>query len=118
MDHQISIASVSEPVDPFTRLRQEVCDVHSVRYADNAVFVWQVLNLFLALLLSSFSGDNLAAIEEDGENNLQIAVNRIANGIAWTKAKALTVVRSLLAKNTEPAQTGMINRQHMYTALV
>ncbi|CAL8240309.1 unnamed protein product, partial [Gadus morhua 'NCC'] len=64
-----------------------------------------VLNLFLALLLSSFSGDNLAAIEEDGENNLQIAVNRIANGIAWTKAKALTVVRSLLAKNTEPAQT-------------
>uniref|UniRef100_A0A8C5BEQ8 Sodium channel protein n=1 Tax=Gadus morhua TaxID=8049 RepID=A0A8C5BEQ8_GADMO len=77
-----------------------------------------VLNLFLALLLSSFSGDNLAAIEEDGENNLQIAVNRITNGIAWTKTKALTVIRSLLAKNTEPAQTGMINRPHMYTALV
>uniref|UniRef100_A0A8C5FBM0 Sodium channel protein n=1 Tax=Gadus morhua TaxID=8049 RepID=A0A8C5FBM0_GADMO len=74
-----------------------------------------VLNLFLALLLSSFSGDNLAAIEEDGENNLQIAVNRITNGIAWTKTKALTVIRSLLAKNTEPAQTGMINRPHMYT---
>uniref|UniRef100_A0A8C4ZAA6 Sodium channel protein n=1 Tax=Gadus morhua TaxID=8049 RepID=A0A8C4ZAA6_GADMO len=73
-----------------------------------------VLNLFLALLLSSFSGDNLAAIEEDGENNLQIAVNRITNGIAWTKTKALTVIRSLLAKNTEPAQTGMINRPHMY----
>uniref|UniRef100_A0A8C5N8H5 Sodium channel protein n=1 Tax=Gouania willdenowi TaxID=441366 RepID=A0A8C5N8H5_GOUWI len=37
-----------------------------------------VLNLFLALLLSSFSADNLAATDDDGEpNNLQIAVVRI-----------------------------------------
>uniref|UniRef100_A0A3P9JVP0 Sodium channel protein n=1 Tax=Oryzias latipes TaxID=8090 RepID=A0A3P9JVP0_ORYLA len=37
-----------------------------------------MLNLFLALLLSSFSADNLAAIEEDSDlNNLQIAIKRI-----------------------------------------
>uniref|UniRef100_A0A8C9MX50 Sodium channel protein n=1 Tax=Serinus canaria TaxID=9135 RepID=A0A8C9MX50_SERCA len=47
-----------------------------------------VLNLFLALLLSSFSADNLAATDDDGEmNNLQISVIRIKKGIAWTKAK-------------------------------
>ncbi|XP_070704027.1 sodium channel protein type 4 subunit alpha B [Pempheris klunzingeri] len=42
-----------------------------------------VLNLFLALLLSSFSGDNLAAPEDEGENNLQIAINRINRAVAW-----------------------------------
>uniref|UniRef100_A0A3B4Z0Q6 Sodium channel protein n=1 Tax=Stegastes partitus TaxID=144197 RepID=A0A3B4Z0Q6_9TELE len=45
-----------------------------------------VLNLFLALLLSSFSADNLAATDDDGEpNNLQLAVARIKTGIAWFK---------------------------------
>uniref|UniRef100_UPI00358E1636 sodium channel protein type 2 subunit alpha-like n=1 Tax=Myxine glutinosa TaxID=7769 RepID=UPI00358E1636 len=45
-----------------------------------------VLNLFLALLLSSFSADNLAATDDDGEmNNLQISVQRIKYGIAVTK---------------------------------
>uniref|UniRef100_A0A6Q2WRZ3 Sodium channel protein n=1 Tax=Esox lucius TaxID=8010 RepID=A0A6Q2WRZ3_ESOLU len=40
-----------------------------------------VLNLFLALLLSSFSSDNLSAPDDDGEmNNLQIALGRIKNG--------------------------------------
>lgn len=48
----------------------------------------QVLNLFLALLLSSFSADNLAATDDDGEmNNLQISVIRIKKGVAWTKVK-------------------------------
>ncbi|XP_030630528.1 sodium channel, voltage gated, type XII, alpha a [Chanos chanos] len=43
-----------------------------------------VLNLFLALLLSSFSSDNLSAPEEDGEmNNLQIAIARTHSGISW-----------------------------------
>ncbi|KAK7163705.1 hypothetical protein R3I93_007688 [Phoxinus phoxinus] len=43
-----------------------------------------VLNLFLALLLSSFSSDNLAAPDEDGEmNNLQIAIARIHSGFSW-----------------------------------
>ncbi|XP_068069014.2 sodium channel, voltage gated, type XII, alpha a isoform X2 [Danio rerio] len=43
-----------------------------------------VLNLFLALLLSSFSSDNLSAPDEDGEmNNLQIAIARIHCGFSW-----------------------------------
>uniref|UniRef100_H0WRG0 Sodium channel protein n=1 Tax=Otolemur garnettii TaxID=30611 RepID=H0WRG0_OTOGA len=47
-----------------------------------------VLNLFLALLLSSFSADNLAATDDDGEmNNLQISVIRIKKGVAWIKVK-------------------------------
>ncbi|KAG9271502.1 sodium channel protein type 2 subunit alpha-like [Astyanax mexicanus] len=46
-----------------------------------------VLNLFLALLLSSFSADNLAATEDDNEmNNLQIALGRIHRGVAFVKA--------------------------------
>ncbi|XP_073329243.1 sodium channel, voltage-gated, type I-like, alpha [Pagrus major] len=46
-----------------------------------------VLNLFLALLLSSFSADNLAATEEDPDtNNLQIALARIHRGIASAKS--------------------------------
>ncbi|KAM6169898.1 LOW QUALITY PROTEIN: sodium channel protein type 10 subunit alpha [Rhynchocyon petersi] len=37
-----------------------------------------VLNLFIALLLNSFSADNLTAPEDDGEvNNLQLALGRI-----------------------------------------
>nr|XP_015209750.1 PREDICTED: sodium channel protein type 4 subunit alpha-like isoform X1 [Lepisosteus oculatus] len=45
-----------------------------------------VLNLFLALLLSSFSADNLSAPDDDGEmNNLQIAIARIQRGINWLK---------------------------------
>ncbi|XP_007952135.1 sodium channel protein type 1 subunit alpha [Orycteropus afer afer] len=47
-----------------------------------------VLNLFLALLLSSFSADNLAATDDDNEmNNLQIAVDRMHKGIAYVKRK-------------------------------
>ncbi|EPY84142.1 sodium channel protein type 1 subunit alpha isoform 4, partial [Camelus ferus] len=47
-----------------------------------------VLNLFLALLLSSFSADNLAATDDDNEmNNLQIAVDRMHKGIAFVKRK-------------------------------
>ncbi|XP_066508634.1 sodium channel protein type 2 subunit alpha-like [Hoplias malabaricus] len=43
-----------------------------------------VLNLFLALLLSSFSSDNLSAPDEDGEmNNLQIAIARIHSSLTW-----------------------------------
>ncbi|NXA61081.1 SCN2A protein, partial [Mohoua ochrocephala] len=53
-----------------------------------------VLNLFLALLLSSFSSDNLAATEDDNEmNNLQIAVARIQKGIDYVKKKAGECVR-------------------------
>ncbi|XP_068804849.1 sodium channel protein type 2 subunit alpha isoform X3 [Struthio camelus] len=48
-----------------------------------------VLNLFLALLLSSFSSDSLSPTEDDNEmNNLQIAVARIQKGIDCVKRKA------------------------------
>lgn len=51
----------------------------------NITFVCQqVLNLFLALLLSSFSSDNLSAPDEDGDlNNIQIAIARINAGVSW-----------------------------------
>uniref|UniRef100_A0A4W5N892 Sodium channel protein n=1 Tax=Hucho hucho TaxID=62062 RepID=A0A4W5N892_9TELE len=55
-----------------------------------------VLNLFLALLLSSFSADNLAATDDDSEmNNLQIAVGRIQRGVAWVKATIRQVIQRL-----------------------
>ncbi|XP_030624399.1 sodium channel, voltage gated, type VIII, alpha subunit a isoform X5 [Chanos chanos] len=58
-----------------------------------------VLNLFLALLLSSFSADNLAATDDDGEmNNLQISVIRIKKGIAWVKSKVRQLVSIILRR--------------------
>ncbi|XP_030584404.1 sodium channel, voltage gated, type VIII, alpha subunit b isoform X9 [Archocentrus centrarchus] len=64
-----------------------------------------VLNLFLALLLSSFSADNLAATDDDGEpNNLQLAVARIKTGIAWFKANMRIFVATMLKKPIEDEQ--------------
>ncbi|XP_068123457.1 sodium channel protein type 8 subunit alpha-like isoform X1 [Hyperolius riggenbachi] len=58
-----------------------------------------VLNLFLALLLSSFSADNLAATDDDGEmNNLQISVIRIKKGIAWIKLNAHNFIQKHFKK--------------------
>uniref|UniRef100_A0A3Q3GQX8 Sodium channel protein n=1 Tax=Labrus bergylta TaxID=56723 RepID=A0A3Q3GQX8_9LABR len=67
-----------------------------------------VLNLFLALLLSSFSGDNLAAPEEEGENNLQIAINRIKRAVAWTKTWIIEHIWLLIGKkdHVNPSQNG------------
>uniref|UniRef100_A0A8C5N9C9 Sodium channel protein type 3 subunit alpha-like n=1 Tax=Gouania willdenowi TaxID=441366 RepID=A0A8C5N9C9_GOUWI len=49
-----------------------------------------LLNLFLALLLSSFSCDNLSSPDDDGEmNNLHIAIHRINRGLHWTQASTL-----------------------------
>lgn len=54
----------------------------------------QVLNLFIALLLNSFSADNLTAPDEDGEvNNLKTALTRIQKFGQHTK-KALCSVFS------------------------
>ncbi|XP_047212611.1 sodium channel protein type 4 subunit alpha B-like isoform X2 [Girardinichthys multiradiatus] len=65
-----------------------------------------VLNLFLALLLSSFSGGNLSAPEDEGENNLQIAINRISRAIAWTKTWFLKHIWTVvLKKNNVNADT-------------
>nr|XP_010298392.1 PREDICTED: sodium channel protein type 4 subunit alpha [Balearica regulorum gibbericeps] len=55
-----------------------------------------VLNLFLALLLSSFSADSLAASDDDGEmNNLQIAIGRITKGIDFVKTSVLMLLHRL-----------------------
>lgn len=63
------------------------------------MFPCKVLNLFLALLLSSFSADNLAATDDDGEpNNLQLAVARIKKGIAWFKVNMRILVATVLKK--------------------
>ncbi|KAJ3601851.1 hypothetical protein NHX12_029613 [Muraenolepis orangiensis] len=64
-----------------------------------------VLNLFLALLLSSFSADNLAATDDDGEpNNLQLAMVRIKIGIAWFKVHMRIVMATILKKPIEDEQ--------------
>nr|XP_028603302.1 sodium channel protein type 1 subunit alpha isoform X1 [Podarcis muralis] len=58
-----------------------------------------VLNLFLALLLSSFSADNLAATDDDNEmNNLQIAVARIDKGVDYMKRKVREFIEKSFVK--------------------
>lgn len=71
----------------------------------------QVLNLFLALLLNSFSGDNLSVGDDDGEmNNLQIAIVRITRGVDWFKAFVIrTVLQILGRKPKEPEGDPMDN---------
>ncbi|XP_068449675.1 sodium channel, voltage gated, type VIII, alpha subunit b isoform X3 [Clinocottus analis] len=64
-----------------------------------------VLNLFLALLLSSFSADNLAATDDDGEpNNLQLAMARIKTGIAWVKVNSRLFWATVIKKPEEDEQ--------------
>ncbi|NXQ14028.1 SCN2A protein, partial [Peucedramus taeniatus] len=77
-----------------------------------------VLNLFLALLLSSFSSDNLTATEDDNEmNNLQIAVARIQKGIDYVKKKAGECVRrSCLGKQAAVNQRSATNGTELKTA--
>ncbi|XP_019335958.1 sodium channel protein type 1 subunit alpha isoform X2 [Alligator mississippiensis] len=58
-----------------------------------------VLNLFLALLLSSFSADNLAATDDDNEmNNLQIAVARMQKGVDYVKRKVHEFIQKSFVK--------------------
>lgn len=58
-----------------------------------------MLNLFLALLLSSFSSDNLAATDDDNEmNNLQIAVARMHIGIAIVKKNVRQFIQNAFVK--------------------
>uniref|UniRef100_A0A8C4GZA0 Sodium channel protein n=1 Tax=Dicentrarchus labrax TaxID=13489 RepID=A0A8C4GZA0_DICLA len=67
--------------------------------------VVSVLNLFLALLLSSFSGDNLSAGDDDGEmNNLQIAIGRITRGIDWFKAFIVRTVLQILSREPKESE--------------
>uniref|UniRef100_A0A3Q3ACK4 Sodium channel protein n=3 Tax=Euteleostomi TaxID=117571 RepID=A0A3Q3ACK4_KRYMA len=69
-----------------------------------------VLNLFLALLLSSFSGDNLSGGDEDGEmNNLQIAIGRITRGINWLKAFIIRRVQQVLGRKPKEPDEGSVD---------
>lgn len=68
---------------------------------------FQVLNLFLALLLSSFSGDNLAAQDDEGENNLQISINRINRAMSWTKTCILLHICTLPESDLNQHFTGI-----------
>ncbi|KAM7370577.1 hypothetical protein PAMP_010109 [Pampus punctatissimus] len=66
-----------------------------------------VLNLFLALLLSSFSGDNLSTGDDDGEmNNLQIAISRITRGIDWFKAFIIQKILQILGRKPQESEEG------------
>lgn len=69
----------------------------------------QVLNLFLALLLSSFSADNLAATDEDSEmNNLQIAVSRIQRGISFIKGALRHFFQNICFSGAAAAAKGSV----------
>ncbi|XP_077721874.1 sodium channel protein type 5 subunit alpha isoform X2 [Canis aureus] len=62
-----------------------------------------VLNLFLALLLSSFSADNLTAPDDDGEmNNLQLALARIQRGLRFLKRTTWDFCCGLLQRPPKP----------------
>ncbi|MEQ2216995.1 hypothetical protein XENOCAPTIV_007809, partial [Xenoophorus captivus] len=78
----------------------------------------QVLNLFLALLLSSFSSDNLSAPEEDGDlNNIQVAIARIHTGISWLFGSIMDFfshdLRSQKQKAKEASQVEQMAGNHI-----
>lgn len=64
-----------------------------------------MLNLFLALLLSSFSSDNLSTPEEDGDlNNIQIAIGRIQIGVSWLSRNIVDFFSHGLRKHKQKAK--------------
>nr|XP_005283172.1 sodium channel protein type 4 subunit alpha [Chrysemys picta bellii] len=74
-----------------------------------------VLNLFLALLLSSFSADSLAASDDDGEmNNLQIAIGRITRAIDFVKRTVLMLLHLRWKEKREPAEEQEDNKKDNY----
>ncbi|XP_067412383.1 sodium channel protein type 4 subunit alpha [Emydura macquarii macquarii] len=74
-----------------------------------------VLNLFLALLLSSFSADSLSASDDDGEmNNLQIAIGRITRAIDFVKRTVLMLLHLPWKEKSEPAEEQEENKKDNY----
>uniref|UniRef100_A0A6Q2YPE6 Sodium channel protein type 4 subunit alpha B n=1 Tax=Esox lucius TaxID=8010 RepID=A0A6Q2YPE6_ESOLU len=58
-----------------------------------------LLNLFMALLLSSFRGENMVDLEGDRErSNLHIAVRRITKGLNWTKVYIIKQFQIIVGK--------------------
>uniref|UniRef100_A0A3Q3GSR6 Sodium channel protein n=1 Tax=Kryptolebias marmoratus TaxID=37003 RepID=A0A3Q3GSR6_KRYMA len=77
-----------------------------------------VLNLFLALLLSSFSSDNLSAPDEDGDlNNIQVAIARIHSGVSWLVRSVINLfhrsLRSRKHKAKEASQAIRLAGNHI-----
>lgn len=61
----------------------------------------QVLNLFLALLLSNFGSSNLSAPTADNDTNkIAEAIDRIARFINWVKRNILNIAKLMRAKFT------------------
>lgn len=61
----------------------------------------QVLNLFLALLLSNFGSSNLSAPTADSDTNkITEAIDRISRFIGWIKRNILNLLKMLRAKFT------------------
>lgn len=64
-----------------------------------------MLNLFLALLLSSFSSDNLSAPDEDGDlNNIQVAIARIHAGFSWLATSIVSLFNRSLKRQKQKAK--------------
>jgi len=62
-------------------------------YSDEVVAHAQVLNLFLALLLSSFGAESLKHSQEDSEpNKLQEAVDRINRLVIYIRSKLVQLI--------------------------
>ena len=61
----------------------------------------QVLNLFLALLLSNFGSSNLSAPTADNDTNkIAEAIDRIARFVKWIKRNVLYLAKMMRAKLT------------------
>ena len=66
------------------------------------------------MLLSSFSADNLAATDDDGEpNNLQISVMRIKKGIAWVKATIASMAKKPPVEDEQKPLDDMYDKKLM-----
>jgi voltage-gated sodium channel type II alpha len=65
------------------------------------LYALQVLNLFLALLLSNFGSSSLSAPTADNETNkIAEAFDRFSRFFNWIKRSALNVAKMLRAKLT------------------
>lgn len=74
----------------------------------------QVLNLFLALLLSSFSSDNLSAPDEDGDlNNIQVAIARIHGGFSWLGRIVTRIFNRGFKGSKDKAKEGKLVGNHV-----
>lgn len=101
--------AASNPNNKYSKLDQKGFDHSLFKLA----FVCpQVLNLFLALLLSSFSSDNLSAPDEDGDlNNIQVAIARIHSGVSWIGRCVVSLFhRNLRSRKQKAKDTSQASR--------